>query len=369
MRYENEHDFDKALWARIARRKQKSLSSPPYDDADVRVVLGGRNARKRKTTPNESMGKSRFPISSAFCVNNYQIAHIVREVLDIPNPIKVEDIPSILSKFEATQKEPISIEDMAKLKDIIGIDVNQNVLDATYARGDLVLPYPIARYTLSTNPSEWVRFNEPNAFPTYQIKQIQLNANEYPILIDFKWLLDQNSSEYGLNPALILAFYLCEEDIRDDITILLEDEHVTLALPSYTVTEKEIRLAYSQARELLKKPSTRRVGPSERVRKLYNFRKLNSRISWSEFLAKWNKKYPKWKYKDTASIQVVLSRVSKWINPKEQWTKDITNQILAYLDWRDISAKLYEDPDWAKLSEKERTRLVKGLKSDDGSMK
>ncbi len=199
--------------------------------------------------------------------------------------------------------------------------------------------------------------------PRYRIiKQMQLNARVQPNLIDFKWLMDTQSNEYGIHPALVLAFYLCDIDIRDDLTIILEDWHVSLYLPSYPMMDKEIRLAHSQIRELLTTPSTRNTGPSDRVRGLYALRNQHSQLSWSEFFAEWNKQHPEWKYKDVASMQVVLSRVSKWMNPKEQWVEDAKNRIKEYMDWMDSPnrASPFFHKGWNEVPEDVKSRLTTG---------
>ena len=282
MVYETEHEFDDAIWKKINRRKREVLSFPPYDDADMQALLGSCYRKKRKLNPNKE-NNHHFQRPSIFCANNYKFAPFVRTALGITNPVRIEDLPSTLAKFESKEKIHPTEKDAEYLKKW-GVEIASNLHDTEWADGDMLFKYPIPQYALSPNKDEWLKY-EFEGFPTYRIKLVNLNSKVDRAVISFKWLLDVQSSDYGIHPALILAFYLCDINIIDKITLIIENQ-ISLWLPSFPVSDNEIRLANSQIRELSKIPSTKKLGLSVRVIALHQFRKEHSKLSLEAIISR-----------------------------------------------------------------------------------
>jgi hypothetical protein len=356
-------------------RAQRLSLHEPFGQEDIREIFGGNGTRKRNSRPSGIDAESSFPVISRFhfpsqlILDDYKMTSVVREILNIPSAIRVEDIPKTLSKFQASKKRSISEARIRELYKLEGWEVPKDIHDIEMADGDLLFSYPTARYTLSPNHDEWLKFFE--GFPTYEIEQIKLNANEHADLITFKELVDGQSAEYGIHPALVLAFYLCDIDIRNDITILSMGRYFNLILPSFPVTDKEIRLAHSQIRNMSQMPPTHKTGPSDRVKQLIAFRQKHSGLSWDDFLKKWNKDnqglHPDWKYKNVASIQVVLSRVAKMRKrPADNVMQDIRVKVS---DFYDLQNSLYHtspfhNEGWNLLTDEVKNRFSQGIATD-----
>jgi len=369
MAYETEQELNTALWEKINRRKRTTISVPPYDDADVDAILGDKMRRKRQLNPNKE-NNHHFQHPSIFCANNYKFAPFVRTALGITNPISIEDLPSTLAKFESKEKIHPTEKDVEYLKKW-GVEIGSNLHDTEWADGDLLFKYPMPQYTLSPQRDEWLKYGS-EGFPTYRIKQVNLNSKVDRAVISFKWLLDMQSSDYGIHPALILAFYLSDMDIHDKITLIIENQ-ISLWLPSFPVSDNEIRLANCQMRELSKIPSTKKLGLSIRVIALHQFRKEHSKLNWKQLFQEWNKTHPKWQYKNPASMHVVFSRASKKIHNKlepwaENWCDDMISRFDEYREW--VDSPFHDSPSyhrgWKAIPEDVKTRLVggKGTKQD-----
>jgi hypothetical protein len=268
-------------------------------------------------------------------MDNYPYVSYVRGLLGLTEAIPVGKIPEALSKFEA---EPQVYVDTAML----------------------VLYYPKAKYSLSDDREE--RFS--TRFETYEIEHIALPADRSDLLT-FKSIVDGVAAIYSVHPALVLAFFLSELNLREEITVLIENGHVALAIPTINATDREIRQAYSETRKVLglEKSKARRV--SDRVRRLSAFRSLHQQLTWRELLNEWNAQYPHWKYNNASSLQVVFSRRAKQHKHRESWVEEWRRKYDDYHFWQEAEATLYDEPGWAKIPEAARKRIVRGQATEE----
>jgi len=298
MLYISKAELIKKLQSEIPAKVRRKLSwEPPYDDSDYRevkaAILGrGKNIEqiRRIKSTRVKLGHNREGTGRGGDMGCGLFGGVMRESLGFSSPIPINKLEEELELLKS------SLEKRTGTK--------TNWISVEYPDKDYIEGVHKGLHIWSTN---YIDF--PDVFSYIKIEKLRFHTSD---------IISQMAKFTKWHPSLVFACLLCDLQVHKHIVDAIIDpltNRIAIYANGTDVSIDMTSTMYKYARYFLLMLGNDHVATvprprsaTEKISALLHFVQTNRALKWKKICIKWNADYPKWKYSNMNSMQVVYYR-------------------------------------------------------------